>query len=100
MIWDLGQSAYGAGNSGDLLGRTEPSAFDRRRPGQPPVITAQPLDLSTTPGLTATFSVTVSGPGPFQYQWRFNGTNIAGATNATLVLAPVDSSTQVSILSS
>src|SRR5260370_18071379 len=63
-------------------------------PGQPPVITAQPLDLSTTPGLTATFSVTVTGPGPFQYQWRFNGTNIVGATNATLVLSSVDSSNQ------
>jgi hypothetical protein len=35
--------------------------------------------------------VTASGSGSFSYQWRFNGADIQGATNATLVLSGVDS---------
>jgi hypothetical protein len=37
----------------------------------------------------ATFSVEAAGLGPFSYQWRFKGTNIHGATNATLALTNV-----------
>jgi hypothetical protein len=35
------------------------------------------------------FSVTAGGTAPFQYQWRFNGGNIAGATNRILTIDPV-----------
>ncbi len=77
---------YGAG----LAGRPLTAAF----PGQPPTITAQPISLSTTPGRDATFSVVASGPGPFAYQWKFNGTNIAGATNSTLVISSVTTANQ------
>jgi hypothetical protein len=38
------------------------------------------------PGETATFSVTAGGQGPFAYQWRFEGADLLGATNSTLVL--------------
>jgi autotransporter-associated beta strand protein/YVTN family beta-propeller protein len=62
--------------------------------GLPPVIETQPVSVSVTPGLAATFSVTATGPGPFTYQWRFNGANIAGATNATLVLSSVTAANQ------
>ena len=34
-------------------------------------------------------SVTATGLGPLTFQWRFNGTNINGATNATLPLSNV-----------
>lgn len=40
-----------------------------------PTITQQPSDQVVTNGGTAVFSVAVSGPGPFTYQWQFNGTN-------------------------
>jgi sugar lactone lactonase YvrE len=41
-----------------------------------PVITVQPTNQSVLGGTTATFSVTVSGTGPFTYQWQFNGNNL------------------------
>ena len=46
----------------------------------PPVITAQPQSLTVTPGQNAMFTVTASGTAPLSYQWRFNGTNLSGAT--------------------
>ena len=51
-----------------------------------PGITAQPLSLSVAPGATATFGVAASGAAPLRFQWRFNGTNLAGATSALLTL--------------
>ncbi len=46
----------------------------------PPIITSQPTNQSVPLGGTAQFNVTVQGTSPFSYQWRKNGTNIAGAT--------------------
>ncbi len=46
----------------------------------PPAITAQPQDVSAAPGSNVTFAVTATGTAPLDYQWRFNGTNIAGAS--------------------
>jgi purine nucleoside phosphorylase len=55
----------------------------------PPAITTQPLSQTVTQGLNATFSVVASGTAPFSYQWQFSGTDVAGATNATLVVTNV-----------
>ena len=41
----------------------------------PPTITNQPISQANLAGATVTFTVGVSGPGPFTYQWKFNGTN-------------------------
>ena len=49
-----------------------------------PTITTQPADQSVHSGQTATFSVTASGSAPLTYQWRKNGTAIAGATGTQL----------------
>ena len=51
-----------------------------------PVITAQPASLTNPVFTTAAFSVTANGSQPINYQWTFNGTNVAGGTNATLTL--------------
>jgi hypothetical protein len=48
-----------------------------------PVISAQPQNQTPRPGSNVTISVTVNGTGAIRYQWRFNGTNIAGATNSS-----------------
>lgn len=58
----------------------------------PPSITTQPASCTNFAGTTANFTVTVSGGLPMSYQWSFNGTNIAGATNSALALLNVQSS--------
>lgn len=52
----------------------------------PPVITTPPASLTVTQGNNASFSVVVSGDGPFSYQWFFNSNVIPGANNSTLAL--------------
>lgn len=47
-----------------------------------PVITSSPANVTVSPGNTATFTVVTTGA--TSYQWICNGTNIAGATSATL----------------
>lgn len=49
----------------------------------PPSITAQPLGQRVLAGSSVSFDVSVSGTGPFSYQWLFNGANIPNATSAT-----------------
>jgi len=51
-----------------------------------PIITSQPTNQTVFVGQTASFSVLASGTPPLSYQWRFNTTNLVGATNATLLL--------------
>jgi len=55
----------------------------------PPAITTQPTNLTVTLTSNAIFSVTASGSPALSYQWRFNGTNIAWATNTSLTLTNV-----------
>src|SRR6266850_2960975 len=63
-------------------------------PGTTPVITAAPADLNVSVGASATFTVSATGQAPLSYQWRLNGTNIPGATNATLILSSVTGTNQ------
>ena len=58
----------------------------------PAFIVTQPANLSVLLGASTTFSVAAGGTPPFSYQWRFNGTSILDATNATLTLANVQAS--------
>jgi len=54
-----------------------------------PEIASSPASQAVAAGGTATFEVVATGTGPLTYQWLFNGKNLAGATNATLVLNAV-----------
>jgi hypothetical protein len=56
-------------------------------PKRAPAITTQPQDLVAITGDAALFSVTATGTTPLYYQWRKNGSPIAGATGTSYVLA-------------
>ena len=60
-----------------MLGSTQLSAQ--------PVITSQPTNQFVFYGGNATFSVMVTGVGPFTYQWLFNGTNSLSTNIITTV---------------
>jgi hypothetical protein len=53
----------------------------------PPGFRAQPVAQTVSPGTNVTLSVVPQGIPPFTYQWRLNGMNIAGATNASLPIS-------------
>src|SRR5207302_1949583 len=60
--------------------------FRLSAPPLTPVIGTQPTSQTAGYGDDTTLSVSVSGPGPFSYQWQLNGTNIPGATGSSLAL--------------
>lgn len=55
----------------------------------PPTILAQPTSQTIVEGETATFTMTANGTTQLSYQWRYNGSDLTGATNATLILENV-----------
>jgi hypothetical protein len=55
-------------------------------------LTGEPADATVNPGAPAVFSVTATGTGPFTYQWRRNGVNLAGATGASFTIASAQAS--------
>lgn len=55
-----------------------------------PTIDLSPADQNVCAGGTAVFSVTASGEGPLEYQWRIDGAPIPGETSDTLTLLDVD----------
>jgi hypothetical protein len=66
--------------------------FDNVRvlvPVVPPSIVEQPANRIVNAGADATFGVSTSGSMPQTLQWQFNGGNIPGATNSSLVLTNV-----------
>ncbi len=60
--------------------------------GTAPVITTQPASVSVTTGSSASLSVTASGDGVLTYQWKKDGTDVAGATTATYAVSATSSS--------
>jgi uncharacterized delta-60 repeat protein len=55
----------------------------------PPTILVQPLPQAVKQGEDAAFSVTATNLLPLSFQWQLEGTNVVGATNATLTLSGV-----------
>ncbi len=54
--------------------------------GVPPALSVQPANQNGFVGQSVSFSSLATGYNPLGYQWAFNGTNINGATNRSLVL--------------
>jgi len=57
-----------------------------------PTISGQPTSSSVVAGGSASFSVTATGTPTPTYQWRLNGTAIAGATSSSYSIASVQAS--------
>ncbi|WP_243300793.1 immunoglobulin domain-containing protein [Geothrix oryzisoli] len=74
--------ACGGGGGGASTGTTSAQASS-------PAITTQPASQVVLEGAKATFSVTATGNGTLSYQWRKNGTDLAGQTGSTLTFDPV-----------
>jgi hypothetical protein len=53
------------------------------------VLLLVPPDPAAAPGTNAVFTVVASSRSALTYQWRFNGTNLPGATASTLTLTNV-----------
>lgn len=59
-----------------------------------PALTTQPTNQTVLAGANLTLIAAASGSEPLRYQWRFNTTPIAAATNATLFLLNVQFAAQ------
>jgi alpha-tubulin suppressor-like RCC1 family protein len=57
----------------------------------PPLVTSPSIHGSVVAGDAAYFHVTAAGARPVYYQWRFNGEDLTGETNAMLVVPQVES---------
>ena len=55
-----------------------------------PIITTQPQGQTLIGGAIALFSVAATSTTPLNYQWSMDASNIAGATNAILVLTNIN----------
>ena len=64
-----------------------------------PQITGQPVKQVAAPGDTVTFSVVVADAREVTFQWKFNGTDIPGATGDSLLLTNVNTANEGTILS-
>jgi hypothetical protein len=58
----------------------------------PPIIIAQPQSQTADAGSAAAFTASAAGTAPLSYRWRFNGTNIAGATDSSYTRSNLQSS--------
>ena len=57
----------------------------------PPGIATQPQNQTVSQTSNATFTVTATGTTPFNYQWLFNGANLAGASASSYTVANAQS---------
>ena len=71
------QAIYNADGAGKCLSGTAPS------------ITVQPTNQVASVGASLSFTVAAAGTAPLSYQWRFAGTNLAGASSTALTLTNV-----------
>jgi hypothetical protein len=82
--WYVSATATDATNNTSEFGPNAPVTA-----AQLPAITSPPQSQTVPYGSNATFSVAATGTPPLAYQWRFNGTNLAGATASVLVRSNV-----------
>jgi hypothetical protein len=84
---------YVTGTSADalgVLGYTTVKYVQTQVDSSPTIATPpRPQYQTAFAGTNISFSVTAAGAQPLSYQWRFNGANVPGATNASLTVTNV-----------
>lgn len=79
----------GAAEAGDSTALVDNVVLLPLAAGTPPTITLQPGPVTVFLGQAASFTGRALGSPPMTYQWRRNGTALAGATTTALNLAAV-----------
>lgn len=82
LLQAIGASTIAHDSNGNLTQISSPVAAK-------PVIATQPTDWSGFPGTTAVFAVRTATDATNTFQWKKNGTNIAGATSESLAVVNV-----------
>jgi hypothetical protein len=98
-----GTNYFFSGWSGDVTSAQNPlvlqlsasmviiANFVFQEPTNPPSIIQQPISTTTSAGSDVSLTVQVTGDQPFSYQWRLNGSPLAGATDPNLILTNINS---------
>ncbi len=81
-----GTGLFGPNQTNFLNGFGGNDIFLVKLGAKPPTATPQAFVKTIATDAGTTLQVTTTGTGPFAYQWRFNGTNISGATSSTYLL--------------
>jgi hypothetical protein len=79
--WDSYNSV--SDNAALSFGLADNVRVERLSTNVPPYLTAQPESQEMTAGTDVTFTVQAGGTPALNYQWRFHGTNLAGATGSS-----------------
>jgi hypothetical protein len=79
VAYQIAVDGYGVTDVGNIV-------FHMSFSNAAPIITVQPQSRSVVAGSNTTFSVTALGLPTLTYQWRINGTNLAGATAASYAI--------------
>lgn len=84
-----GITGYSANIDKDVFNGTATTLLTQVIGGGGPQITNQPLSITVPLGTNVLFTVASTGTS-LKYQWRFNTTNIGGATTSSYSIASVD----------
>ncbi len=79
IVFNAGESVNPIGLRVEMVGTVEVA-------GEPPRIITAPVGGTYLVGDTVTLSVLADGTPPLSYQWKRNGTDVPGATEASLTL--------------
>ena len=85
QIGNAGNYSVAVSNGAGLV-TSQTATLTVNLPLAAPIILEQPQDQTITTGQSVTFRAVTTGTPPLAFQWRKNGANITGATNAVFTI--------------